>query len=242
MRYVAVAALLVCTNITAADPVPGLYEWMGKDAIDNVGKLPNIAGSNNPVPWGKSGEKVRIESNIEVSQVIDSSSAIINGYESGIYLLSGFDTSRLTDGQKLHITVPAEIQENHTYTTVTGASRTIGHLKILDKAPERPVPFLRTWTNAKHGSKAKAAFYGFSRGTVELMKPDRTIVKIRKSMLSDADQDRVLELVRLGLANEKFTKDMVDAVKLGADLDVIFDPEKTPTEAMEATPQQFSKN
>lgn len=232
MRYVAVAALLVCSTLTAADPVPGLYEWMGKDVIDKVGKLPQLADRRD-IPWGKPGVKIQFNGYTQVFQIIDDSSAIFDSYELGMHLVSNLDTSRLTDGKKLKLDVPVEVDENYTYTMTTGASRTIGHLKILDKAPERPVPFLRTWTNAKHGSKAKAAFYGFSRGTVELMKPDRTIVKIRKSMLSDADQDRVLELVRLGLANADFTKEVLDMVKLGADLDIYFDPDKMPGEVLE---------
>ena len=83
--------------------------------------------------WGNVGDSFRA-----VQKISDKEYLVISKYKaSPVMLLRGLDMSKVTDGAEFALLHPVLIPKTYTYTTVTGASKTVLVLEVNDEAIDK---------------------------------------------------------------------------------------------------------
>lgn len=134
----------------------------------------------------------------EILQVINSDTMMISdgkGYKYERIVVKGFDTSKLSDGERYDFGGEYfKRLKPGSYTTVLGANATVPTYEVA-LPPKIELPFIHEWHRAD-GTTFKAMFVDYEKGKVGFIHGALEKMVVKKSELSPDDQSLISKFVR----------------------------------------------
>ncbi len=137
--------------------------------------------------WGCTGLSFRI-----VGMVSNNECLAIHVYRgANVVLIRGLDMSKAADGVRFVLQHPFVVQETYSYTTTSGAEKTV---IVLECNPAKvkelaDAPWTRTWTDATGAFSVVAKFIDLKNGQITLERKDNgKSIEVSMARLCEEDQ------------------------------------------------------